>query len=400
MMKIILLKVMKLRFLGFLLAVCSVLLISETAMGVKAVKLQPNQFQTYLKLGIEKSLNLETVNAQAYLQKALAMDPENPTAYAYMAMLNLFTIETTFDENSRKKYQDVMLSYVDEALARGEKRTAKNTKDSEAYLAMAMAKIAKVRWATQQKRYLIMAQETSNIWDYLEKAREGDPYNYDILFLMGIFHYHIDHLPVFTRLLSSILITSGDRHKGLRELELAAQKGNLLKQLAQVEIASVYLYFEKQPARALTIYRELKEKFPNNYNLLFALGNTLSDLHRSEEALSIARDIGNNIQAGTPPFVPELQPRYDQLMGKILFDQGDYAKASDYLEKALKNTSAYNARVRAWSYVRLGMINDARKERKLAEEYYAKALDVEGGEGAAQIEARSYLKTPYTPPKT
>lgn len=391
---------MKLRFLGFLLAVCSVLLISETAMGVKAVKLQPNQFQTYLKLGIEKSLNLETVNAQAYLQKALAMDPENPTAYAYMAMLNLFTIETTFDENSRKKYQDVMLSYVDEALARGEKRTAKNTKDSEAYLAMAMAKIAKVRWATQQKRYLIMAQETSNIWDYLEKAREGDPYNYDILFLMGIFHYHIDHLPVFTRLLSSILITSGDRHKGLRELELAAQKGNLLKQLAQVEIASVYLYFEKQPARALTIYRELKEKFPNNYNLLFALGNTLSDLHRSEEALSIARDIGNNIQAGTPPFVPELQPRYDQLMGKILFDQGDYAKASDYLEKALKNTSAYNARVRAWSYVRLGMINDARKERKLAEEYYAKALDVEGGEGAAQIEARSYLKTPYTPPKT
>jgi tetratricopeptide (TPR) repeat protein len=317
-----------------------------------------------------------------------------------MAMLNLFTIETTFDENSRKKYQDVMLSYVDEALARGEKRTAKNTKDSEAYLAMAMAKIAKVRWATQQKRYLIMAQETSNIWDYLEKAREGDPYNYDILFLMGIFHYHIDHLPVFTRLLSSILITSGDRHKGLRELELAAQKGNLLKQLAQVEIASVYLYFEKQPARALTIYRELKEKFPNNYNLLFALGNTLSDLHRSEEALSIARDIGNNIQAGTPPFVPELQPRYDQLMGKILFDQGDYAKASDYLEKALKNTSAYNARVRAWSYVRLGMINDARKERKLAEEYYAKALDVEGGEGAAQIEARSYLKTPYTPPKT
>ena len=400
MMKIILLKAMKLIVSGFLLAVCSVLLISGTAMGVKAAKLQPNQFQTYLKLGIEKSLNLETVNAQAYLQKALAMNPENPTAYAYMAMLNLFAIETTFDENNRKNYQDVMLRYVDEAVARGEKRTAKNTKDSEAYLAMAMAKIAKVRWAIQQKRYLIMAQETSNIWDYLEKAREGDPYNYDILFLMGIFHYHIDHLPGFTRLVSSILITGGDRLTGLRELELAAQKGNILKQFAQVELASVYLYFEKQPARALTIYRELKEKFPNNYNLLFALGNALSDLHRSREALSIARDIENNIQAGTPPFVPELQPRYDQLMGKILFDQGDYAKASDYLEKALKNTSAYNARVRAWSYVRLGMIHDARKERKLAEEYYAKALDVEGGEGAAQIEARRYLKTPYTPPKT
>jgi tetratricopeptide (TPR) repeat protein len=399
-MKNMAVKRIELWFPCFLLAVCSLLLIPETAIGIKAAKLQPNQFHAYLKLGIEKTLNLETVNAQTYLQKAMLLDPENPTAYAYMAMLNLFAFEITFDEQTRKKYQDVMLRYVNEAIARGEKRTAKNTKDSEAYLAMALAKIAKVHWATQQKRYLIMAQETSNIWDYLEKAREGDPYNYDILFLMGIFHYHIDHLPGFTRVVSSILITSGDRLKGLQELELAAQKGNLLKQYAQVELATVYLYFEKQPARALTIYTELKEKFPNNYNLLFALGNTLSDLHRFEEAISIAHNIENNIKAGTPPFAPELQPRYNQLMGKILFDQGDYAQATDYLRKTLNNTSSYNARVRAWSYVRLGMIQDARKERKLAEEYYTKALDVEGAEGAAQIEAKKYLKNPYKLPNS
>jgi hypothetical protein len=46
----------------------------------------------------------------------------------------------------------------------------------------------------------------------------------------------------------------------------------------------------------------------------------------------------------------------------------------------------------------MGMIHDARKERKQAEEYYSKALEVEGGEGAAQIEAKKYLNTPYVPP--
>jgi hypothetical protein len=43
------------------------------------------------------------------------------------------------------------------------------------------------------------------------------------------------------------------------------------------------------------------------------------------------------------------------------------------------------------------MIHDVRKERKQAEDYYSRALQVKGGEGAAQVEARQYLKTPYVP---
>jgi hypothetical protein len=53
---------------------------------------------------------------------------------------------------------------------------------------------------------------------------------------MGLLHYHIGHLPGFTRFLSSLLVTSGDRQKGLQELELAAKKGYLLKDLAKAEL--------------------------------------------------------------------------------------------------------------------------------------------------------------------
>jgi hypothetical protein len=46
------------------------------------------------------------------------------------------------------------------------------------------------------------------------------------------------------------------------------------------------------------------------------------------------------------------------------------------------------------------MISDARGERDKAQEYYSQALDVEGGEGTAQIDAKKYLKNSYTvPPK-
>jgi tetratricopeptide (TPR) repeat protein len=181
-------------------------------------------------------------------------------------------------------------------------------------------------------------------------------------------------------------------------LEVAAQKGYLFKYLAKAELLSAYANFEKQPERALPLARELNEKFPRNYNVLFALANIFSELGRSEEAFSVAREIENGIQSGTPPFRPELWPRCFQLMGKIYFDRGEYPRSSEYLIRALQDHASYNARVRAWALVRLGMIHDVRKERALAQEYYQKALEVKGGEGAAQVAAKQYLETPYSKP--
>ena len=380
-----------------LLVLCSLFLISVMGKEIEAAETQPNQFHSYLRQGIDNAFNLETASANVYLKKAVELDPENPTGYAYLAMLSLFSYEMSFESKDRDMNQETLLRYAKEALVKGEKRIEKNPHDSHAYFAMALAKISEIQWAIHQKHYFIIVQETSNIWDYLEKAKAEDPQNNDVYFLMGLLHYHLDHLSGFTRFLSSAFITSGNPQKGIQELDLAAQKGDLLKELAQVELSSNYLNFEKQPAKALPLVRELNKRFPNNYNFLFAMGNSLSDLYRVEEAFDIARKIENNIQAGISPFVPQLQPRYNQLMGRILFSQGEYDRSMEYFQNALKDTSFYNARVRVWAFVRLGMIQDIRKKRRLAEEYYSKALEVEGGEGAAQIEARNYLNNPYVP---
>jgi tetratricopeptide (TPR) repeat protein len=367
----------------------------------EAAQIKPDQFRTLLRQGIQKAFNLETSEAMAFFQKAVELDRENPTGYAFLALGHLFSYETSFDLKEREKDQEVMLEDVDEAQARGEKRVRMNPRDGQAYFALTLAKIVKVRWALNQKKYLVVAQEAANVWDYVGKAKELDPQNYDVYFPIGLLHYHIDHLPGATRFFSSLFVTAGDRQKGLQELALAAQKGDLLKELALAELSSVYTYFEDQPALAMTITMALKEKFPQNYNFSFALANTLSELQRFEEAFAIAREIEKGLQAGRPPFAPQLQPRYDHVLGRILFNQGDYPRAADSFQKALKDTSIYNARIRVSALVRLGMIHDIRRERKQAEGYYSRALDIEGGEGIAQVEAKKYLKTPYAPrPKT
>jgi len=381
------------------LAIFLTIFFSVIVADVEAATIQTNRFHLYLKQGIDKAFNLETASAIDLLEKAIELEPENPAGYAYLAMLHLFSYEMSYDLETRKKDQEAIVRYVGTALSKGEKRLEMNPKDSEAYLAMALAKIAKVNWAIREKRYLVMAQETSNIWNYLEKASRAEPNNFDIYFLRGLLHYHIYHLPGLTRFASSLLITSGDSQKGLKEIELAAQKGDLLQTIAQSELQSVYLTFEKQPAQALPVIMKLREKFPNNYNFLFAQANAFAELLRLDEAFALAREIENNIKAAKPPYAPQLQPRYNQLMGNIFFAQGEYDKATGYFQKALQDTAFYNTRVRVWTLVRMGMIQDICKNRAGAEEYYSQALEMEGGEGIAKVEAKKYLQAPYVPAK-
>jgi hypothetical protein len=87
-------------------------------------------------------------------------------------------------------------------------------------------------------------------------------------------------------------------------------------------------------------------------------------------------------EAGNPPFAPQLQPRYDHLLGRILFNQREYARAGEYFQKVLKDTAPCNARVRASALLRLGMMHDVRMERKRAEEYYTGRWRSRAGKGS------------------
>ena len=362
-----------------------------------ASSLQTAGMRDILRQGIDRAFNMDYPGADALFRKAVALDPEDPTGYAFQALNHLFGSEVSFDPKQREASQGSMLRSVGEALLRGEERVAKNPRDGQAYFAMALARTAKFRWALQKKQTFTAAQEVYGLWSCLERAQQEDPENHDSYLLTGLIRYHIDHLPDLSRYLSSLLITQGDRRRGLQDLERAATRGDLLRDLARSELISVYLNFEKQPARALPLARELQKKYPRNYNFSIVMAGILSELHQFREALAIARDLERGIASGRPPFAPQLKPRHDQLLGRIYFNQGDYARAEDYFRRSLMDTSDYNARVRVWSYVRLGMIHDVRNEREQAMDLYSTALKVESGEGIAKVEARQYLKTPYRP---
>src|SRR5512136_1990001 len=254
-----------------------------------ASSLQPAGMRATLRQGIDRAFNMDHPGADALFRKAVELDPEGPTGYAFQALNHLFGSEVSFDTKQRETSQEAMLHCVGEALARGELRVAKNPRDGRAYFAMALARTAKFRWAQQKKQTFTAAQQVYGLWSCLERAQQEDPENHDSYLLSGLVHYHIDQMPELSRFLSSLLITEGDRRRGLQDMERAATRGDLLRDLARSELISVYLNFEKQPARALPIARVLQKKYPRNYNFSFALANIQSEMRKFTEALAIAR---------------------------------------------------------------------------------------------------------------
>ena len=263
-----------------------------------AFALQPSVMHGTLRLGIEKAFNMDPLGASVLFQKAVELDPEDPTGYAFQAVNQLFIAETSFDPKQREASQEAMLHFVSETISRGENRVGKNPRDSRAWFAMALARTAKFRWAQRQKQYFTVADEAHSLWSCLEKVQKEDPENYDSYLLTGLIRYQVDHQPALTRFFSSLLMTRGDSRRGLADIELAAAKGDLLKELAQSELILVFVNFEKQPARVLPLARELQKKFPRNYNFSIALANILAELDQFREALAIARDFEKGIASG------------------------------------------------------------------------------------------------------
>jgi hypothetical protein len=353
------------------------------------------KFQSLLFQAVGKSINLEEEAADVLLKKAIELEPDNPRGYALEAMLHMFAYEMCFTQEQRRREKEAVFFYTAEALAKGDKRIGAGRKDSQLYLAMALAKVARVHWAMQEKRYLIMAQETLNIWNYLETAKSADPGNYDVDYLMGFLHYNIDHYRGVTGFISSLMITEGNRQKGLQEISTAAQKGWILRDMAQAQLAAIYLTYEKQPSRALPIILELEKKHPGNYSFYFTHALILAEMSRFAEAETLAAQIQKNIASGTPPYARELEPRYYHLMGRIHFKRAEYGRAESYFQKSISDNAFYNLRTKARSLLYIGMIHDIRQERKYAEDYYQRVLNIDGAEGSAKIEAGQYLKTPY-----
>ncbi len=156
-------------------------------------------------------------------------------------------------------------SAAHEAIAAAAAWTVREPDRAEAWFYLAAAHAPLVQWRVLRGDRLTAAREGNRIRSALERALELDPTLHDAKFGIGLYHYYADVASAAAKILRwLLLLPGGNRVQGLREMLEARDHGDLLKGEADFQMHWLYLWYERQPDRALSLLRQLDDRYPTN----------------------------------------------------------------------------------------------------------------------------------------
>jgi tetratricopeptide (TPR) repeat protein len=151
------------------------------------------------------------------------------------------------------------------AIAANDAWTRREPRRGEAWFYLAGAYAPLVQWRVLRGERVAAARDGNRIREALERALELDPSIGDAYFGIGLYHYYADVAPTAAKMLRWLLfLPGGDRAKGLKEMQTARERGELLQGEADFQLHVVYLWYEHDTPRALALLHQLDGRYPTN----------------------------------------------------------------------------------------------------------------------------------------
>jgi tetratricopeptide (TPR) repeat protein len=156
-------------------------------------------------------------------------------------------------------------SRIDAAVASAEAWTKREPERAEAWFYLGGAYGARAQWKVLRRERLGAARDGKRIKDALERALALDPRLQEAYFGIGLYHYYADVAPAAAKMLRwLLLLPGGDKAEGMHEMMRARQHAELLGDEADYQLHLIYLWYEKQPERALALLTNLRDRHPRN----------------------------------------------------------------------------------------------------------------------------------------
>jgi hypothetical protein len=156
-------------------------------------------------------------------------------------------------------------STVDASIAATEAWAKREPQRAEAWFYVGGAYGARAQWRVLRSERLGAARDGKRIKDSLERALALDPRLQEAYFGIGLYHYYADVAPTAAKVLRWFLwLPGGDRVQGMNEMLRARESSELLRDEADYQLHVIYLWYEKQPQRALDLLERLRDRHPRN----------------------------------------------------------------------------------------------------------------------------------------
>ena len=156
-------------------------------------------------------------------------------------------------------------SKVEAAIAATEAWAKREPQRAEAWFYVGGAYGARAQWRVLRGERIGAARDGKRIKDSLERALALDPRLQEAYFGIGLYHYYADIAPTAAKVLRwLLLLPGGDKVRGMQEMLRARENSDLLRDEADYQLHVIYLWYEKQPQRALDLLGGLRQRHPRN----------------------------------------------------------------------------------------------------------------------------------------
>jgi tetratricopeptide (TPR) repeat protein len=160
-----------------------------------------------------------------------------------------------------------IFSPLDQVERLAQERLKANARDKEALYWLGASHVVRaVYFLSLEKSTMQALSDAKEAQKSHARLLKLDPNYTDAYLVVGTYDYIVGSLPWYTKVVAALIGYSGDRKRGLEELQRAAEQGHWARTDAQTFLSILY-FREKDYAGAIRLMESLQREFPRNYLL-------------------------------------------------------------------------------------------------------------------------------------
>lgn len=210
--------------------------------------------------GLAKAYNMELEAAEKIYNRIIALYPDEPYGYYYIAQIYYWTFLGSKDKgeyNVFSKFSDLAKEKIERNLEKDEKNVRMIFLAGNLELFNAMAN------ATNESSVDAFWASKSSV-NYFEKALQLNPKFYDAYLGLGLFDYAMSFVPEFLQWAVNLTGLSSDKERGLRYIKTAFNKGTSETTESAFHLAKIYTDYLAEFDSAYGYIRPVILKYPRN----------------------------------------------------------------------------------------------------------------------------------------
>ena len=348
-----------------------------------------------IKKGIDYIYHIKFDSAEAVFSEIIKSDPENPSGYFFMAMVDWWKINLNKENDSLDERFFIKTERVIEV---ADDKLDKNESDDIAmfYKGGALGYRGLVR--SLRESWLKAAEDGKEALNLLQKAYDVNRNNKDVIFGIGMYNYFAEYVPDAYPVIKPLMILfpKGDKIKGLNQIKETSVDSKYTKTEALYVLTYLNLVYEKNYPEAEKYATILNKEFPENPIFEKYLYNSYIGQGKWDPAIEGWKKIIEKIDSNAAGYDNlNLKREANYYTAVCLSKMNKLSEAEFYLKNAeamtkildKENETAFTAFI----YLLSGMYNDSKGNKATADLYYDKVLSMKNFQNS-HAEAEKFKK--------